>query len=504
VDNVTLKGETAGATLTISNVHLTSPSPLIFTLTDANNSITDFKIIVKGIDWDGYYQEEAFYLNKGKIQYGKVYFTIVTQVELDSISGTAAASDVVDIGIYDPDIDGYEIWKKLGNKPIKPESENVTTTDAVTTYTRDTDYEMDYINGRIRLLNGGSMAAATAYYIDYTISRVGIDISDLPDDLIKVSRVEYPVDKVPQEFPSFSFYGDLMYIGPPRSGSSQEQMSANEHIAIYYDAKQSPPSANSPGSYPAVLDEVVSIGAGGYVLLTEAQQHEQQAATDMTAMRTELGLTTAIHTLAAAAFAKVPTYLETNGTTDNAVDVLSNITDDIADLRTKIVTAEAAVATALGEVDTTDFGQATVGAEGLLETGDDLINAVTVGARVAENYADYARARVDIAAGRINMALGYAQEAGIRLSNLRSYIEESAGWTAIAQTFLAEGQGQVAEIQAHLMEVQQWAEAVNGDLVLADRFRAEGLSRLNEFHNILRNKAEVRRRTSSIPTRQPA
>lgn len=503
VNAVTLVGEAAGSTLTLSQYYFSTPTPVIVTIVDANSSISQLTLIVKGVDWNGHYQEESFYRHNGLIQYGKIYFSHITQVELDAVTGHGAG-DTISVGNYDPALTGKEIWKKLANKPIKPESEEVTNTAGTTTYTRGTDYEMDYINGRIRLKYGGSMAEATEYYVDYTISRVGVDISDLPKSMIRISKVEYPVDEVPQQFPSFSFYGDLMYIGPLISGSSQAQMNEDEHIAIYFDAAHAPPSAHSPGSYPEVLDEIIAIGGGGYVLLTEAQQYEQASAAAITSMTTELGLTTDVHTLAAAAFAKVTTYLETNGTTDNAKDVLANITDDIADLRTKIVTAEAAIATALGEVDTTDFGQATVGAEGLLETGDGLIDAVNIGSRVAENYADYSRARVDIAAGRINMALGYAQEAQVRLANLRSYIEEAAGWTAIGQTFLAEGQGQVAEIQAHLQEAQQWAEVVNGNLVLADRFRAEGLARLNEFHNILRNRAESRRRTSSVPGRQPA
>ena len=518
VNAVTLVGEAAGSTLTLSQYYFSTPTPVIVTIVDANSSISQLTLIVKGVDWNGHYQEESFYRHNGLVQYGKMYFSHITQVELDAVTGHGAG-DTISVGNYDPALSGKEIWKKLTNKPIKPESETVTNAAGTTTYTRGTDYEMDYINGRIRLKNGGSMAEATTYLVDYTISRIGIDISDLPKSLIRISRVEYPVDQVPQQFPSFSFYGDLMYIGPLISGSSQAQMNEDEHIAIYFDSAHAPPSAHSPGSYPEVLDEVIAIGGAGYVLLSEAQQHEQQAATDLAMIRTTLdylgigggtGTNTLLYKDIDDALGKVITYLETNGTTDNAKDRLAEITDMEAYLRDMIVKLSdgtGALATAnthLDEVDTTDLSQATVGAEGLLETGDGLIDAVNVGARVAENYADYARARAEIASVRINTAMGFMQEANTRLSLLRSYIEESAGWTAIGQTFIAEAQARISEAGVYFTEVQQLAETVNGDLVLADRFRAEGLSRLNEFHNILRNRAESRRRTSSVPGRQPA
>ncbi len=73
----------------------------------------------------------------------------------------------------------------------------------------------------------------------------------------------------------------------------------------------------------------------------------------------------------------------------------------------------------------------------------------------------------------------------------------------MGQTFMAEAQALVAEIQTHLTEARQWAETVNGDLVVSDRFRTEGLSRLNEFQRVLRVESAHRKQTSSIPNRQP-
>ena len=64
----------------------------------------------------------------------------------------------------------YDTWVQLKHTNIDEGSETVTNTDGTVTYTRGTDYEMDYANGKIKVLSSGSMADATDYYIDYTYS----------------------------------------------------------------------------------------------------------------------------------------------------------------------------------------------------------------------------------------------------------------------------------------------------------------------------------------------
>jgi len=502
VDAADLSSTTAGDTLTITDHTPDMPRRLTVTLTDADSSITQLTVIIKGIDQDGNYIEESWYLSdlvSGTAKQGNLYFKRVIEVEVDAIDGNGA-SDTLDVGTGN----AYDSYVFLDNKPIRPGSETVTNAAGTTTYTRDTDYRMDYINGAVKFINGGDMAAGTSYLIDYTKSRLGLDISSIIPVATRIVRVEYPTNLVPQQFVNFNIYGDFLYIASKKTGQSQEELSTSaDHIAIYYERKHMPPSEHSPGSYPDVLDEVVAIGAAGYALLTEAQQHEQQAATDLNSLRTELGLTTSIHTDVASALDKVATYLEDN-TSEDAKSWLTKITTDAADLRTALETAVDAVATNLGLVFTTSLDKADTGAEAYLDAGDDKIDAVNIGSRVAESYADYARARSDIASIRVNSCLAYIQEANTRLANLNSYIQQAAGWRDIATGFIAEAVQRIAEINSHLAEASQWAEAVNGDMVLADRFRTEGLARLNEFHNILRNKAEYRKRISSVPVRQPA
>ena len=560
VNAVTLNGETDGSTLTISNTRIDPPRRLTVTLTDANYSVTLLVITVKGYDQNGNYIEESWSLPElqisGTAYQGKKYFSRITSVILTKVGGSIAAGDTVSVGTGN----AYDSYVFLANKPIRPKTDTVTNAAGTTTYARDTDYTMDYNNGAIKFINGGSMAAATAYLIDYTKSKLGVDVSSILPIATRITRVQYPTDLVPQQFVAFSIYGNFMHIVSKAKQSQEEMSASNDHLAIYYEQRHSPPGEGSPGSYPELLDEVVAMGAGGYALLMRAVEFEQQAATDLASMRTELGLTTAIHaqiatalgkvttytadmdtaldafitaigTNPAAALAKVTTYLA--GDTESTKALLLQIATDIANLRTAVETAVDAAATALGTVSTTSLDKATTGAEAYLDTGDDKIPTLNVaGEKVADRYADYARARNEIAANRINIAIGYVQEATTRLSNLRGYIEQANGYTAIADGFIREAEGRVTlatsylgesaqrynmclafiqeadgrltEVASHLQEASQWAETVNGDIVLSDRFRTEGLARLNEFNSILRNRAEYRKRTSSVPTKQPA
>jgi hypothetical protein len=60
----------------------------------------------------------------------------------------------------------------LAHTAITPESETVTSVDGTTTYSRGTDYEMDYDPGRIIVFSAGSMEAE-GYLIDYDYSPIG-------------------------------------------------------------------------------------------------------------------------------------------------------------------------------------------------------------------------------------------------------------------------------------------------------------------------------------------
>jgi len=386
-------------------------------------------------------------------------------------------------------------WKDLTYKPIEPGSDAVTSSPAGTTYTRDTDYTIDYANGRVTIVaaaQGGSITAGAPLLVDYTLSRLGIDISAIITNLIRVSRVEYPADRVPQQFVSYNIWNDFMYIGSQRPGESQTQLTDKEHVVIYYDAPHTAADATTAPSYPAFLDQVICIGAGAYALLMKAVQYEHQAVTDLASLRTSLVLVADYINEAHTKIGEMDTYVAdtAGGGPDCAKDVLSNITDDISELRTAIGAALECADNFLDEVDTTDFALSTYGAEALIATGTPLINTVPVGARVAENYADYARACLSRAQARIAAAAGFTQMAVTRLSNIRSYIEESAGWLAIADRLAVDSAQRLAQGQTYIAQVSQYSEAAAADLALADRFRAEADERRNEVYSIWRDRKQ--------------
>ena len=436
--------------------------------------------------------------------------------------------------------DTYGVFVELANKPIKPESETVTDSSG-NSCTRDTDYTMDYINGKIAHIGGGELDSSEVNcHITYKKDTLGIDISAIITNLIRITGVEYPVDKIPQQSVAFSIWNDFMYIGSQRAGQSQIELTDKEHIAIYYEKQHTAPLTATAPSYPALLDEVVCKGAAAYAFLIKAVNCEHQCVVDLATIRTELGLTTAVHTLITAALNTVTDYVneahvqigqlgvflvggteldDTVNTVDNAKDVLANITDDIAELRTAIGKALEYSDNYLDAVAATDLDIATVGATAWLLEGELLINKLNDGGPdVSSKFADYARAKMQIAQTRIQGAAGYIQDAGIRLSNIRAYIDESAGWVAIAngyrddaiqrlnmgQTAIAQAQSYIGQIDRYIAEAAQYQEVVANHMLLADRYRAEGQIRMAEFNAILSSRAEYRKRVASIPLRQPA
>ena len=501
VNAMNIAASVDGATATLASRWNDVPRPVKITLTDADNSITRLTVIVKGTDVEGKYIEERFYRAGGKIQTGKMYFWNITEVELNEIAGNGAA-DTLSVGTGAI----TDVWLQLDN-PIYPGSESIYSAalKAGTKYVLDTGYEMDYANGKISLKVGTTMTAGTTYYANYTKSKVAVDISAIIPEATRIVKVLYPADKVPEQSVAFGIWENMLVIGSQQPKESQSTLTDGEHLAIYYECKQSPPTSQYAGSYPEHLDQVVLIGAGGYVLLVEALQHEFQAATDLAEIRTTLGYIgttgTLLHLAVSNALTDVEKYLDANTGVDSA-GILAALTAS-AELRAAVLTALGAMLAYLGQVKTIDLDQATVGASGLLETGDNFIDSVNDGKDVPEIYAQYSGARVQIAQVRTQAALGYAQEASLRLTNLQAYLTEATGYRDIAIGFFSKAQGYLAQIQAYLQEAAQYQETVANDMLLSDRFRAEATNRLNEFHELLRSRAEYRKRIIDVPVRQP-
>lgn len=162
----------------------------------------------------------------------------------------------------------------LANSPIEPGSETVESTDGATTYTRDTDYSIDYANGTITPIAAGDLEVGTEYHISYNKTRIGIPLSSL-DGMISVERVFCKAKTVPQTAVTFYIWNDVLYVtsSPDENDASQKKLSDGDHIWVFYNAQHTIPGV-AGATWPDYLDEVVVLGASAYCLLSKAVEIE--------------------------------------------------------------------------------------------------------------------------------------------------------------------------------------------------------------------------------------
>jgi len=514
---------TAGSTCTIDG-QPDVPRPLTVTITDANDSITGLTLIVDGIDKDDQALQEIFYFSTGdsKTIVGKKYFKAVYSVEADQVAGVGA-SDVLDIGwgAY------TDVWVYLANSPIKWQSESATD-NASATITRNTDFYIDYANGRVKAISGGDISAEEVCTFTYKKSQIGIDLSNLPD-LIRVQRVEYPVGGIPQNFVQGDTFGNYYVVTGSGESEGQEQMAEDKQYRIYYDATHQTPGEYSPSTIPDFLEGTVETMAGAYALYILALKQEHQAVTDIASARSALESANGAHTALTSALTNIIKYLNNNDNAD-AAGILAKITTDDADLKAAVVTALDAMNSYLddvGKASTGDIALSVLAKEDYmgstnnyvnggtepdilqyLTTGDGLLNQVTKGGEgqdVPRAYRDYAAATKEAlvaafetdrqlllqgATARTNAAMGYANEAAQRLSTLRTYLEESAGYIAISTLFGTEAEQRISDINAYLAEANHYAGAASADMSASDRFRVEADERRAEVYSIWRDRKQ--------------
>lgn len=432
-----ISATSSGDTITVAT-QPDQPRPLSLKVTDANASITSLTVIVKGYGIDQEYIEETFYLSGGLIQTGTRYFRRVSEVEVDVIAGNGAG-DTLSIGTASP----TGVWIQLANHPIRPKSETASTGS------RDSDFIMDYENGRLALITGTTLVANTAYTISYTKSRISIDTSVLLD-LMRIDRVEHNAGSVPQSFVSWDMWGDILTL--TGTEETQTEFSDSQHILIRYLAEHTVPNAAAPGSYPQFLNASVELAASSYALFIEALQHEHQAATDLASARTSLGSSAAKHTLSGTAL-------------------------------TAAATALAAATTALGSTKVDDFlsGSSAPSGKKYLDDGDAYVTTVNVSDDVPQKYSDMARAAMDI-------ARGFIAQAEAHTANGRAYIEQGSMY--------------IYEIDRYLEEASRYIQSAEDSLNLSDRYRQEAIEKRNEAWSIWRNPGDFRGDFTTSSTRQ--
>ena len=261
------------------------------------------------------------------------------------------------------------------------------------------------------------------------------------------------------------------------------------------------------GTWNDYYDQALVVLTAGYLCQTLAAKNTASqvsetalANAELDKCAAEIGLANAsLDSVAITAITTACTNLKKyldNNTGNDAAEMLKDIIDDAASLRTAINTAVDAMNTYLDSVDTGDFALATYGAEALIQTGIGThVNAITTGDRVPENYIAAANHAVSRANARVQAALGYAQEASVRLSNLRTYIEASAGYTSVAAVFAREAEAQVNAQRIYIEEANGQLATAQQYAVSADGYRqnalvyAEASSRYHEMYIEYRNDA---------------
>ena len=127
----------------------------------------------------------------------------------------------------------------LANGEIQKDSETVTNAGATVTYDRDTDYEMDYINGRINVLSTGDMANSTAHKITYKRSQTILSTTGLLTAPISIIGIEYPIDQIPMSWCAFEWHGNSLVVRT-RGQRTQSAFADEDEIRIWYTSDWAP------------------------------------------------------------------------------------------------------------------------------------------------------------------------------------------------------------------------------------------------------------------------
>ena len=385
----------------------------------------------------------------------------------------------------------------LANKPVKKDSETVENSGQTVTYTADTDYEIDYINGRIKTIGAGAIPDATTIKVTYKFHPRIININSVLTRPIRIYSVEFPIGSRPPTYVNFEYFGDLLMLDKSVADEAQ--------IRIWHTATWIDPADSTAGVWPEFLDEIVVLGATGYALLVESIQQQNAGVTELTSATTAAAkvddhatktgtaldaantsfdnattalarlhdageplvlVKTALDKVDAFATADMNTVLDrVTGYVDTDAELSYNKVSAITDLQNVAADKISAIidlaATAIGlapvevllindaldkivehlETDATNPDSA----EAQLATGDSRINAQNTGKDVPELYAKYAEVQIDI-------ARGFAEEAAGRVAHVQALVANAAQDIAEAEARVSESNTRIAEVDARIRE----------------------------------------------------
>lgn len=404
----------------------------------------------------------------------------------------------------------------LANTMIKPLTDIVKNTAGTTTYARDTDYTMDYVNGTLTPKAAGSMVINTSYHISYTKMKVGFSISSISDELLKIDTIEYPAGSVPQKVLSYRRWGD--YIFATSSEDSQSELSANQHIFVYYQAVHNPASSTGHATYPLFLDSVVELGAEAYALfirviklINDAKAYVVDADTEATSANTSITSAIAEFTTAKAEVALSLTEIGlANTQVDAAISALASIAAEISSAKAEVALANTQADSAvtavaeLADADTpiaaatttltgiaakltsaetalTAVGTRIVAGVAFLTSGAALINTAPKGQNVGENYSAYAQTEVAAATayakeadGRLSDAAILVQQSAQQLANAKEIVDQAnakiIGLLNSSSAYTKTTEGYFTAAQKLLDTALSYAKAAEGYISTSDRY----------------------------------
>ena len=158
------------------------------------------------------------------------------------------------------------------------------------------------------------------------------------DGFIRVVKVEFPTNQVPQVFCSFDIFANILIITGFGESEGQDTLS-NQEIRIYYDSPHVMPEDDEPGTIPVFLENTVILAASAYAMFQRALHYNHQASADFDTAKLRLASMAASHATISGVLDDVKKYLNNNSNAD-AAGILAKITTDIEGLRTAIVNAQ--------------------------------------------------------------------------------------------------------------------------------------------------------------------
>lgn len=305
--------------------------------------------------------------------------------------------------------------------------------------------------------------------VDVTVTTGGIqrlDFSGTLSDFIRIEKLEYPKDEVPQTHPPYNLVGTTIFL------TGSDKFTKDKIARIIYLAQWTPPTVEAEGDYPIHLDDAVIIGAAGQAQIFKAEYYLQLAATQIA-----LGATAAAGL--SSSFTAVVTALDSAKTSFAAsITTLAGLTTPQASAKTALDKVAAEVAAG----------------KTYLESGDDLINVATRGENVGAVYAQYATEQMRLASGYVNEAEGF-------LALVDSYIDKATREGVAGTGYTTEAVQRLGVLDRYLSQAERDEALGARYLEIAGRYLASGQAKINEFLAALGYKPEVQ--SVKVSSQQP-